>query len=272
MSNTILAVLAEAAGAIACLDAARAAAAAIMPARLVVLHVRADPETTIIPSEEILTPRQRQMLVLEAEAEAAGLRAVFTDWRAHQPRDVPAAWQGAGGNVAAEVARHGRAATLVVMAAPGPHARGHAQEAFRAALFATGRPLLRVPHAGPAHPPRRIAIGWKDTDVCRRAVTAAVPWLRRAGSVDVLHSIARGPDELEAAARLLEQLGVRATRHALAHGERPVGEQLLAEAASRHADWLVIGAYRRPPFAEWLLGGVTRVMLQQARLPVFMLY
>lgn len=272
MSTTILAVLAEAVGTIGCLHAARAAAAAVAPAELVVLHVRADPETAILPTEELLTHRQRAALALEAASEAAGLHGVLAQWQARQPGDVAAVWRDVTGAIAAEVVRHGQAASLIVMAGPGPHSRGHAQEAFRAALFGSGRPLLRVPPAGPARPPRRIVIGWKESDVCRRAIIAAAPWLRQAESVAVLHSVARDVAELDAATGLLDQLGVRADRHALARGEAPVGEQLLAEAAARGADWLVIGAYRRPPLAEWLLGGVTRVVLHAARLPVFMLY
>ena len=107
--------------------------------------------------------------------------------------------------------------------------------------------------------------------MCRRAVAEAAPWLRRAERVDVLHAIARDRAELDAAGALLEGLGIAAYLHALDRGATPVGTQLLAEAAALHADWLVIGAYRRPPLAELLLGGVTRVVLHDARLPVFLM-
>jgi nucleotide-binding universal stress UspA family protein len=48
------------------------------------------------------------------------------------------------------------------------------------------------------------------------------------------------------------------------------GERLLAEAQAVQADWLVVGAYRRNRLVEWVLGGITRTVLDQARLPVFM--
>ena len=272
MRATVLAVLAEPAGAEACLDAAAAAAAAVPRAVLAALHVRVDPETTIMPSEEILPPRRREALQLEAAGEAAALQAQFLDWRARQPPGLAAAWQDVAGGVATEVARIGQAARLLVMAAPGPQSRGHAHAAFHAALFATGRPLLRVPPAGPAHPPRRIAIGWKDSAVCRRAVTEAAPWLRQAVAVDVLHAVARDAAELDAAAALLAQLGVTAALHGLTRGAAPVGEQLLAEAAARAADWLVIGAWQHSRLTELLLGGVTRVVLGTAKLSVFLMH
>ena len=268
---TVLAVLADADGAAECLDAAREAAVALPGARLAALHVRPDPETTIIPSEEILTPRQREALMLAATRDAAALHARFLDWRARQMPDLDAAWLDVQGDVAHQVAHHGRHAALIVMAAPGPHAHGRAEAAFHAALFDSHRPLLRVPPELPARAPRRIAVGWKDSEVCHRAIAEAAPWLRRAERVDVLHTVVRDRSELDAAGSLLAGLGIAAHLHAFDRDATPVGTQLLAEAASLHADWLVIGAYRRPPLAELLLGGVTRVMLHDARLPVFLM-
>jgi nucleotide-binding universal stress UspA family protein len=265
-------VLADRAGAADCLTAAREAALALPGATLAALHVRPDPETTIIPSEEILTPRQREQLRLAAESEAAALHALFSDWRARQAPGVEAAWRDVAGDVPREVARIGRDAALLVMAAPGPHAKGRAAEAFRAALFDTHRPLLRIAPGAPVRPPRRIAIGWKDSEVCRRAIAAATPWLRRAERVDVLHAVARDAAELAAADRLLTGIGIVARLHPLDPGPTPVGAQLLAEAAALDADWLLIGAYRHPPLAEWLLGGVTRLVLQVARLPVLLMH
>ena len=272
MSAIILALLAETTGAVECLEAAESAAAALAESELVVLHVRADPRTAILPTEEILTPRRRTALTLEAVSEAAKMRRLLARWQARRLQDVSVIWRDVAGDVEAEVVRQGQAAALIVMTGPGPHSRGHAHEAFHAALFCSGRPLLRAPPGGPARPPRRIAIGWKESDVCRRAIAAAVPWLKQAESIQLLHIIARDPEELSAAAELLARLGLQASCHPLVRGATPVGEQLLAEAAQRGADWLVIGAYSRAPLAERAFGGVTRVVLQEAQLPVFMLY
>ena len=272
MSHTVLAILMERAGTDSCLDAARLAAAALTAPRLLALHVRLDPDSTIIPSEEILTPKQRRALELQAESEAAAVHAAFAAWQARQAPGLEAGWQDVTGRAADAVAHHGRRATLSVMAAPGPHASGQVREAFHAALFDTHRLLLRVPHSGPVPPPRRIAIGWKDSAVCRAAIEQAAPWLRQAEAVDVLHVVARDAAELNAATHLLRDLGITARLHGFARGETPVGAQVLAEAKARHADWLLIGAFRRPQAVEWLLGGVTRTVLHEARLPVLMLH
>lgn len=272
MSQTVLAVLIDQPGATECLEAAGLAAAVLEAPQVLALHVRLDPDSTIIPSEEILTPKQRQALALEAESKAASLHAVFADWCDRRPAGLDVDWLDETGLTGETVARHGGAAALVVMAAPGERATGQAAEALHAALFDTHRLLLRVPHPGPVRPPRRIAIGWKDTDTCRAAIEQALPWLRAADAVDLLHVVARDKAELAAGEVLLRDHGITATPHAMPRGETPVGAQVLTEAVSCGADWLLIGAYRRPQAVEWLLGGVTRTVLQEARLPVLLMH
>ena len=45
---------------------------------------------------------------------------------------------------------------------------------------------------------------------------------------------------------------------------------LLSRAADLAADLIVMGAYSRPRLSEFVLGGVTRVMLQSMTVPVLM--
>ena len=49
-----------------------------------------------------------------------------------------------------------------------------------------------------------------------------------------------------------------------------VGDALLSMAADLHADLIVMGGYGRTRFRELLLGGVTRTVLANTRLPVLM--
>ena len=48
------------------------------------------------------------------------------------------------------------------------------------------------------------------------------------------------------------------------------GQALLTFAAEQNADWLVMGAYGHSRMREFLLGGVTRHVIGDATLPVFM--
>lgn len=158
------------------------------------------------------------------------------------------------------------------MAAPAERTRGHALQAFHTALFDVRKPLLAVPVAHQATQGDRVMVGWKDSDASRRAIGAAAPWLRRATTVEVVRVGEADPGELAAAGRLLADLGVRATARAVAEDGLSDGGRLLAEAAAMQADWLVMGAWRHNRLVEWMLGGVTSIVLREARLPLFLVH
>jgi hypothetical protein len=49
-----------------------------------------------------------------------------------------------------------------------------------------GRPLLLAPRKAPTSLTAKVAIAWKDTQEAARAVSAAMPFLRKAKSVIIL--------------------------------------------------------------------------------------
>jgi nucleotide-binding universal stress UspA family protein len=67
----------------------------------------------------------------------------------------------------------------------------------------------------------------------------------------------------------LKLAGLRVERSELAPDSRPVGEVLLSEAAGEGA-LLVMGAYGRWRWREWVFGGVTRHVLHHTPVPVLM--
>jgi len=268
-SETILAVLAERTGAEACLDAAYHASRALVDPRIVALHVLVDPITTIIPSEEILT-REEERRMWRAEAhEAQALKAVYEDWR-QLHSGVCSEWREVVGTEAATVVGYADLAVLLVIALSGEQALGQARAAFSAALFRSHRPVLMVPGRHQPRPVRRIVIGWKDSAVSRDAIRAAALWLRQAQDVQIVSVGAVEQGELAEADQLLAELGVSATTRLVPDDGASPGERLLE--AAEGADWLVMGAYRHRRFVEWMFGGVTETVLDQANLPVFMVH
>jgi nucleotide-binding universal stress UspA family protein len=115
-----------------------------------------------------------------------------------------------------------------------------------------------------------MAIAWKASEPAARAVTAAVPWLRRAERVSVL-TVGEHPafDEIQ---NLLDGHGIAGQPLAIGCGDLSVGERLLREAQAIGADCLVMGAYHHHPLGEMLFGGVTRHILRWASVPVFMMH
>jgi nucleotide-binding universal stress UspA family protein len=139
-------------------------------------------------------------------------------------------------------------------------------------LVESGRPALVLPYAGPVRPiGRNVLVAWKETSESARALTAALPWLRRAEQV---HVVAYGRDAAASLERLRHYLQVQGIRQTTLHdgGEKAddIGNRLLSRAADQGADLLVMGCYGHSRAREWVLGGATRSMLESMTLPVLM--
>lgn len=149
-----------------------------------------------------------------------------------------------------------------------------------------GRPVLIVPYAGAAPgatPPRHILLCWNASREASRAVSAAIPLLKRADSV---HIAVFDPEESSAVhgaqpgadiALYLGRHGVDSTISVCRSDHRlgrpgDIGKALLAHAADLGCDLLVMGAYGHSRFRETILGGVTRTVLQEMTIPVLMVH
>jgi len=144
-------------------------------------------------------------------------------------------------------------------------------------LLSCGLPCIVVPQAWTA-PVRfdTIAIAWKGTAESVRALHAALPLLRQAGRLVLLHgdrpqafsSVGfKRPLDVD---EYLARHGLEVASRSLQADGEDAGAGLLHAAAEAKADLLVMGAYGRSRFSEWILGGATRHVLEHARLPVFM--
>jgi nucleotide-binding universal stress UspA family protein len=107
-------------------------------------------------------------------------------------------------------------------------------------------------------------VAWKDTREARRAVWDALPLLREAEEVLM---IAVGDSAKEAGAldvqEHLDQHGVKA-KVLHAHRDIPVADELIRLAEEQGVDLIVSGAYGHSRTREWILGGVTRELLDHA--------
>ncbi len=135
-------------------------------------------------------------------------------------------------------------------------------------VMQAGRPVLVVPDDADTPKFGTALVGWKDTREARRAVADALPLLQQAAHVHVVEIAAE--DDMEAA-RLrvadvvawLQLHGVTAEAVAL----RSTGhdDSSLNGIAQHHgADLIVAGAYGHSRLREWVLGGMTRNLIQHA--------
>lgn len=268
----LLAILTGARSTASCLDAAVTAARSFDGASVEALHVMVDPERIVAASEEINLQRLREHDEGTPQQRADAIRAAFLDWSASVPEGTPGVgWKVLTGPEEETVDRAARPADVIVLVLA-REANMDSADAFHAAIFRSGKPVLVVPSGwrGDARSVfATIAVALSDREATRHAIEGAGPWLRTARRVIAIHIGDRGEAAL-AATRLLLETGAEPELHAVPPGKSNLGQQIVEEARSIGADLLVAGAYRHSEVIEWLLGGTTRHLLAAADLPVLL--
>ena len=219
-----------------------------------------------------------QLAAWEAESRDTAKAAFERECAAAGLTDIP--WRQTDDDPVRGFRRHAWVADLLVLAQHDPRAQAPAgvQSDFVASvLVETGKPGLVLPYIDVAPDfGRNVLVAWKATPESARALSAALPILKRADSVHVAtwdEADNGGADAAMPAVQFLRRHGVAAITHRGGHQPtRDLGELLLSQAADLQSDLLVMGCYGHGRAREWALGGVTRTVLESMTLPVLMVH
>ncbi|PWJ21127.1 universal stress protein [Jannaschia seohaensis] len=136
--------------------------------------------------------------------------------------------------------------------------------------------VLNAPRLSAALAPRHAALAWDGSMPALRAIHRALPILRRTERVTILRIEEAGISGASADAAVPD-LRDWLTRHGCTVSvERReiepegVAETLLGSCRDLDADLLVLGAFARSRARQFLLGGTTRSITRQDRLPVLL--
>lgn len=175
------------------------------------------------------------------------------------------------------VGRRGRYADLTVV---GPNVlQTHTLKAkvLEGAIFSSGKPVLLLPQGARASlKPKRILIGWDARVEASRAVREALEMLIGA---DEVHLVLVDPTEGENGhgaepgadlATYLARHGVKVRVERLPSEGHSVVEVLRRCARDLDADMLVMGAYGHSRLRQLIFGGVTKSILEEPPLAVFL--
>ncbi|MCI4678710.1 universal stress protein [Rhodoblastus acidophilus] len=267
----ICALLPEVETALSTLQCAVAAARGFA-AEICAAHVGFDARAALVDAEETEIQQLREIYEGPPEVRAARVKAVVDGFCATASGAPPIRWHDDAGDVAANVAMETGGAGLIVVSRP---VHLDAADAFHAALFGGRRLVLVAPRDvadGGRVIGRHIVIGWKPGAPVEETAQAASPWLKRAEKITVLWAARPGSGPYEPSARaFFERLGVEVEIAKLARSAGSVGHDLIGESTRRGADCLLIGAYTHGAWWETMFGGVTRDVLAEANVPVFMM-
>lgn len=214
----------------------------------------------------------------EREGRDARARAADFEQRARRAGVRHVETRVTDGDAARIMALHARYADLCVVSQPDDlEQAGPAARFAEAIVLAAGRPVLVLPTANAVDTlGERVMIAWNAGREATRAVTDALPLLRKARKVRVVTVDAEpgagGHGEMPGAdiALYLARHGVETAVEQTHAGDVEVGAWLLSRAADFGADLIVMGAYGHSRLREFVLGGVTRTMLETMTVPVLM--
>ncbi|HTR86587.1 MAG TPA: universal stress protein [Reyranella sp.] len=203
--------------------------------------------------------RQRVAAVKQAfDKSSAGLRA---EWRAADDSGPTA------------IGTIGRAYDMIVMPQPGALPK-MPESVFETALFDSGRPVLVVPPRFTGMVGKKILFAWNGSTESARAISLAMPVLRRAEAIDVLSvdgAMVPGPSSAEIAESLASH-GLKVTSQHVKPGNRSAGQTIVDTAVSGGCDLILKGAYTQSRLRQMIFGGMTRHLILNSPLPVLFSY
>ena len=253
-------------------------------AHIDVTHVRPNPEDMIpfgvavpdylkrqiLDSASSLADAKEEKLKDELSALARELKLVETDDHPNGSEATVSFTEEPGRQV--DVISHlGRLADLIAVAQP-DGVRKFGANTLRAAIFASGRPVLMCPDQAP--PPAlgdTVAIGWNGSIEASRAMRMSMPLIRKADRVSILTT---GDTEHErsgadALRRHLAGHGVESAIVAIDdHGI--IGQRLLDASRDIGASLLIMGAYHEGYARQELFGGNAQTVVDHATTPVIL--
>ncbi|MGH6682892.1 MAG: universal stress protein, partial [Pseudolabrys sp.] len=142
-------------------------------------------------------------------------------------------------------------------------------------LFESGRPVIFVPYIQEADLKLdRVMVCWDGSRAAARAIADAMPFLHKAKQVEIVIVDGKlGKDGDIPGADLGQHLarhGQKVTVKRIIAPDIDVSSAILSYAADSNADMIVMGGYGHSRLREFILGGVTRGILESMTVPTLM--
>jgi nucleotide-binding universal stress UspA family protein len=166
----------------------------------------------------------------------------------------------------------GPTSDVSVISRPKRGSKGPGSDFMLAALIETGKPVIVLPQTPVKTLGKRILIAWNQSIEAARAVTASMPLLQLAESVQIVScgSEARPGPKAAALVDYLKYWGVKATCKRTKG--KDAAQEIIDVFKSQDSDLIVMGAYSRGRFREAVFGGVTEDLLFDTPIPVLALH
>lgn len=185
---------------------------------------------------------------------------------------VFATWDETVGELETVLALAGRVTDITILDKPESEIQ-FTERAFDTAVFSSGRPVLVLPERTPEDLLCHVVIAWNGSLEAARIIGQSIDLLHQAERVSIIQVDSNHEPEVGNAG-LRDYL----RWHGIVTRPLPIvvsdagslGQAILTEASRNDATLLVMGAYTHSRIRQFLLGGVTRHVLDHAAIPVLM--
>lgn len=168
------------------------------------------------------------------------------------------------------VAEWGKVSDLIIIP---KSLNGQTSISFESAISHGGKPVIVMPRTQTHFSPETVMIAWNGDKAAANAVSSALPLLKRAQQVVVVtseRSIAKKPTQLDVAC-YLNRHQVEVECITFGQRNRNTGTQLLEVAKELRADVIVSGAFAHQKLHQKVFGGVTKKLLVESAVPLWMM-
>ena len=143
-------------------------------------------------------------------------------------------------------------------------------------VLEAGAPCLIVPCSNQTHfTAKRVLVAWNASREAARTLKDAIPVLRKADAVEVLlvnpshQGTSKENIHSKNVSSFLNQHGIKSEIRIDSSNKSIPAAAILTRASEFTADIIVMGAYGHSRLREIILGGVTREILQEMTIPIF---
>lgn len=168
---------------------------------------------------------------------------------------------------------YGRMFDLIVVCKKATQKASENDQIINSAILETGRPVLVISDKLPEKFATRVAVIWNGSVESSRAITHALPILKKAEAVSLICAEDDLNEDISPAEaiRYLNLHGVSAEKCLVQGGSGRTTADALRSAASKfNADFIVMGAYTQSRLRRLIFGAVTGEMLEKCDLPILL--
>lgn len=180
-----------------------------------------------------------------------------------------ASWESGIEEVIPFIGRRSRVNDLTIITQDNPNSTG--KNIVDDVVVSAAGAVLVVPHLAIGETiGEAVTVAWNDSPESARAVRAALPFLKKAKSVDVIIISKSEEDQFKGSdvGRYLSEHGIEITLKIVANSTIDVANVILNNVFEKGHDLIVMGAFSHMRLREAILGGTTRNIFAHMTVPV----